>query len=211
MTDGWPLTPVPPSPFDPRVGVLDAGAEFYRVHSNSHRSVEFNPGPRGAGRFHFFGDPSVPVLYMAQTREAALAETLLRHIPVGAPTPLARTVYVKSVMAGLRTLRSLRIAEFYGLGLRALGVEARQLTDTPGENYPAARKWSQAAYEAGLDGIGWMSHRDNSARSYMLFGGRVDEGDLEIIPGSGLVFAAGDGFDWLVATCAPLRIDVLPG
>jgi hypothetical protein len=210
VTASWPETPEPPTPFEPRTGVIDAGAVLYRVHSNAYRPTQFNPGPNGAGRFHFFGDPMVPVLYLAETREAALAETLLRNIPVDRPYPLRRRTYEGSVLAGLETRRPLRIAELFGLGLRTLGIEATQLTDTPGENYPQTRKWAEAAYDAGLDGIGWMSKRDNSARAYMLFEGRADEDDLEIIPGSGLVFAGGAGFDWLAATCAPLKIDVMP-
>ena len=209
MTAPWPASPDPPHPFEPRTGAIDAGDVLYRVHHNHYRPNEFNPGPRGAGRFHFFGDPLVPALYLAETREAALAETLLRNIPVDKPAPLRRHTYENSVLAGLQIGRQLRIAEFFGLGLRTLGIEATQLTDTPMDNYPQARKWAQAAHAAGYDGIGWMSKRDNSARSYMLFGDRVQESDLEVVPGSGLAFAAADGFSWLVNTCAPLKIDVL--
>lgn len=210
MTQGWSATPEPPVPFEPRVGTLEAGASFYRVHSNRFRPNEFNPGPTGAGRFHFFGKPAVPVLYLAETREAALAETLLRNIPIDAPYPLRRSAYENSVMVGMRVLRSLRMAEFFGLGLRKMGVEAAQLTASPGASYPQTRHWARAAYDGGFDGIAWMSRRDNSAKSFMLFGGRVREEDLEIVPETGLVFAGGDGFDWLVAKCAPLRIDVIP-
>lgn len=209
MTANWPKTPAPPDPFEPRVGVLAASTDLYRVHSSKFRPDEFNPG-FGGGRFHFFGDPKVPALYLAETREAALAETLLHDIPVGAPAAMPRSAYEKSVLAGLKVSRPLQVAEFFGLGLRTLGIEATQLTDTPMANYPQTRLWAAAAHAAGLDGVGWMSKRDNSARAYMLFGDRVDENDLEIIPGSGLVFAGGDGFDWLAATCAPLKIDVLP-
>ena len=106
---------------------------------------EFNPGPTGAGRFHFFGKPAVPVLYLAETREAALAETLLRNIPIDAPYPLRRSAYENSVMVGMRVLRSLRMAEFFGLGLRKMGVEAAQLTASPGASYPQTRHWARAA------------------------------------------------------------------
>jgi len=40
---------------------------------------------------------------------------------------------------------------------------------------------------------------------YMLFGDRVAEGDLKVIPGSGMVFDAVDGFNWLVNTCTPVQ------
>lgn len=210
VTPAWPGTPDPPIPFAPREGTIEPGALLYRVHSSNFRPGQFNPGPHGSGRFHFFGNPLVPALYLAETREAALAETLLRNIPADQPYPLRRQSYERSVLAGLEIRRTLRIAEFFGFGLRALGIEAAQLTDTPGDNYPQTRKWSEAAYEAGFDGIGWMSRRDNSARAYMLFGGPVTERDLVAVPGSGLAFAGGAGFEWLVQTCAPLHIDVMP-
>lgn len=209
VTVAWPATPEPPVPFEPRTGVLAAGTVLQRIHSNRFRPNQFNPGPQGAGRFHFFGDPRVPALYFAETREAALAETLLHDVPIGAPAALPRSIYANSVLAGLELKRQLRIAEFFGLGLRALGIEATQLTDTPMDNYPQTRKWARAAHAGGFDGIGWMSKRDNSARAYMLFGDRVREEDLDVVPGSGLAFAAADGFSWLVNTCAPLKVDVL--
>jgi hypothetical protein len=43
-----------------------------------------------------------------------------------------------------------------------------------------------------------MSKRDNSAKAYMLFGDRVGEADLAVVPGSGMMSASGIGFDWLV-------------
>lgn len=209
VTASWSATPEPPIPFEPRSGILDAGSILQRIHSSRFRPNKFNPGPKGAGRFHFFGDPAVPALYLAETREAALAETLLHDVPVGAPAPLPRSIYANSVLAGLELKRPVRIAEFFGLSLRAPGVEATQLTDTPMDNYPQTRKWAHAAHATGFDGIGWMSKRDNSARAYMLFGDRVQEDHLEVVPGSGLAFAAADGFRWLVNICAPLNVDVL--
>ncbi|MGO4249337.1 RES family NAD+ phosphorylase [Paenarthrobacter sp. RAF54_2] len=88
MTVVWPTTPEPPDPFEPRIGVLALGTILHRIHSNRFRPNQFNPGPQGAGRFHFFGDPMVPALYLSETREAALAETLLHDVPVGAPATL---------------------------------------------------------------------------------------------------------------------------
>lgn len=209
VTVAWPATPDPPNPFEPRSGILVPGTILQRIHSNRFRPNQFNPGPKGAGRFHFFGNPMVPALYLAETREAALAETLLHDIPIGAPATLPRSIYANSVLAGLELKGQVRIAEFFGLGLRALGVEATQLSDTPMDNYPQTRKWAHAAHAAGFDGIAWMSKRDNSARAYMLFGDRVQEDSLGVVPESGLAFASANGFSWLVNTCAPLKVDVL--
>lgn len=210
MTAGGPVTPDPPVPFRPRTIVMPATTGMYRLHDNRFRTNEFNPGPRGAGRFHFFGTPEVPVLYTAATEAAAVAETLLRNIPVAGGV-ISYDDYQSKVMAALEIRREVRLASFLGTDLRALKVGPEQLTTTPGENYPQTRKWAEAAHAAGFDGIAWMSRQDNSDRAYMFFGDRVTEGDFEVVPGSGRIFAVGPDLDWLTDFCAPLHIEVLPG
>lgn len=183
---------------------------MYRLHDNRFRTNEFNPGPRGAGRFHFFGSPHVPVLYAASTEAAAVAETLLRNIPASGGH-ISYGDYQSKVMAALEIKREVRLASFLGTDLRALRVTPEQLTTTPGENYGQTRKWAEAAHAAGFDGIAWMSRQDNSGRAYMFFGDRVMGTDFEVMPDSGRLFAVGQDRDWLINFCAPLHIEVLPG
>lgn len=207
----WPTTPTPPDPFEPRTGTIPAGAVLYRVYDSQRRDArKFNPGFGAGGRFHFFGDPPVPALYAAESQEAALAETLLRNRVVGDKRPLLRSSYANAVMAGISPARDLQVAQFYGLGLAKLDVQATQLTDTPIDNYPQTRLWAAAAHRLGLDGVAWMSKRDNSAQAYMLFGDRLFETHLEVVPGSGMIFASGSGYDWLVEVCNSLDVDVMP-
>lgn len=202
----WPAIPDPPEPLEPRTGTV-----LHRMYDNARPDARrFNPHFGNGGRFHFFGDPPMPVLHAAQTREAALAETLLRNRVVGDVRPLRRSAYENQVMAGVSPVRDLQVAQFFGLGLTKLGVEATQLTDTPIDNYPRIRRWAAAAHGLGLDGIAWMSRRDNSAQAYMLFGDRVAETDLDVVPGTGMVFAGGECLRWLVNVCAPLGVDVMP-
>ena len=210
MTAAGPVvTPDPPVPFEPLVIEMPAGTVMRRLHENRFRTSEFNPGPKGAGRFHFFGTPHIPVLYTAASEEAAVAETLLRNIPMtGGHIPHGD--YENKVMAALEIQRPVRLASFLGTDLRALRVGPEQLTTTPGANYPQTRKWAQAAHAAGFDGIAWMSRQDNSDRAYMFFGDRVLETDFGVVPGSGRLFALGSDLDWLIDFCTPLHIEVLP-
>lgn len=209
MTAAGSETPDPPNPFEPQAIKLAAGTQMYRVYGNRFGPMEFNPGPKGPGRFHFFGQPSVPALYTAGTEEAAVAETLLRNIPVAGGL-LAYGEYKTKVMAGVTSRREIRLASFLGTGLRALRIEAHQLTDTPGESYPQTRKWADAAHRAGFEGIAWMSKRNNSDRAYMFFGDRVTANDFDVVPGSGRIFAAGSDQDWLIDLCSPMHVDVMP-
>jgi hypothetical protein len=182
---------------------------MYRLHENRFQTPEFNPGPRGPGRFHFFGTPNVPALYTATTEAGAVAETLLRTIPV-AGGAIAYEDYKTKVMAALEIEREVRLASFLGTDLRALKVAPEQLTTTPGENYPQTRKWAEAAHAAGFDGVAWMSRQDNSDRAYMFFGDRVTEDDFTVVPGSGRIFAVAPDREWLADLCTPMHIEVLP-
>jgi hypothetical protein len=203
------MPPDPPNPFNPLAFTLPAGEVAYRMHENRFRTTEFNPGPKGAGRFHFFGDPMVSVLYAAETEAAAVGEILLRNIP-GGGGQVSYGDYQKKVMAAIETRRDIRLASFLGDDCRALRVLPEQLTG-PGEtSYPQTRKWAAAAYEAGFEGIAWMSKRSPRYQAYMFFGDRVSESDFAVVPGSARIFAAGPDQDWLIEHCGLMHIDVLP-
>lgn len=199
----------PPTPFDPATTTLEYGEQFYRVFTAAHgrTAVTFNPGFGAPSRFAFFGDPVVPVLYAAATEEAAVAETLLHDIPATGGV-LPYDAYARTVMARVTVLRPLRLAVFHGLGLRALRVTAEDLTAGPATSYPHTVRWAQAAHDAGLDGLVWMSRLCNDARAYVVFGDRC-EGALVQDVTFGRLFATGTDQLWLIDLCAPLHVDVL--
>jgi hypothetical protein len=58
---------------------LPKGHRLYRVFTNTRPPTEFNPGIGAATRFGFFGKPVVPIMYAADTEEAAVAESLLQQ------------------------------------------------------------------------------------------------------------------------------------
>jgi hypothetical protein len=201
-------TPPPPDPFDAAEEVLGAGEMLYRVGNHRRPLPAFNPGFGSGSRFAFFGDPVVPVLYAADTETAALAETLLHDVPASGGL-LTSDAYTQVVMGRLTITRKLRLASLRGLGLRRLGVEARQLTDTPSSEYPRTVRWAEAAHRAGFDGLTWTSRLCNDARAVVLFGDRAGDAVAQD-PTFGRYFHAGPGLDWLIDVCAPLRVDVLP-
>lgn len=202
------VTPAPSSPFNPQVYTLPAGSEIYRVASNSRGVDEFNPGKGAPTRWAFFGTPPVPVLYAAQSDIAAVCETLLHDIPQAGGF-LRPSGYRDKVAARLTTSRDLRLASFMGTGLRTLKVQARDLSDSDPTTYGQTVHWAAAAHGAGFDGIAWMSKRCNTDQAYVLFGDRVNPGDLEVDPGYARVFALGPDRDWLIDLCGPLHIEVL--
>jgi len=103
-------TPDPPASFSPLAQVVPAGTRLFRCHSVAFRAGEANPGPKGAARFNFFGDPAVPVLYFAQTGETALCETLLRYTPSGSRIRLPAAAYRGRVISEVTVERELTFA-----------------------------------------------------------------------------------------------------
>ena len=118
----------PPVPFDP--ATVPAGHLLYRVLSASRTATDFNRGIGAPTRFGFFGDPVVPIMYAADTEEAAIAETLLHDIPAdGGILPYDQ--YAGTVLVRLVVTRDLRVWVLHSLGLRRLKVTAEDVTASP--------------------------------------------------------------------------------
>lgn len=201
--------PGPPTELDALAEELPAGARLYRVlrAAPGRDATTFNPG-HGHNRFSFFGDPPVPTLYAAQTETAAVRESLLRDVPLRGGVLLPEQ-YRDCVAAVISPLRPLSLAAFHGVGLRRLGIEPGQLTDTPARDYPRTVAWVEAAHSAGFDGLVWMSRRCTTDRAYVLFGDRVSREELQTATDYARIFAAGEDLDWLIDVCATAGVDVL--
>lgn len=211
---GAKLVPVPPGvPFNPQHHVIPAGSEWFRVHAVSpgRAANTFNPGFGKPTRFAFFADSTgaiVPVLYAAESEEAAVCESILHDVPAKGGNA-QHASYRDSGMGRFRPARDLKLAKFMGTGLRQLGLEHGQLTSTGRLDYPVTVQWAEAAHRAGFEGVIWMSHRCNTDEAIMLFGDRVAVSDLEIDAGYARYFGNPTDQDWLVDMCTPLNIEVL--
>lgn len=201
---------VPGKPFTPEEYVLESGAQLYRVFNNGRMGgvTEFNPGFGAASRFAFFGVPKIPVLYAADTEEAAICESILHDVPPGPARVLYDSIADK-ICASLAPSRDLRLVSLMGDGLRKLQTESHLVTATPASQYRHTVRWAEAAHQAGFDGLVWMSNRRNTDRTYVFFGDKVGNGDFMALPGQGRIFAAGKDFDWLADYLAGLNIDIL--
>lgn len=191
---------------------VQQGILLYRVlDARSGRSViDFNPGFGSPTRFAFFNGPDgvkVPVLYAALTAEAAIAESILRYVPV-AGGELLRRDYETMVLGGLRPSRALNLASFKGLGLRALGTDQAEVSETTPGRYEETVRWAAAAHRAGFEGVAWMSHRCSSDIAVMIFGDRVTGRDLEPDDGVAKIFRRQVDREWLTDMCAGLHITV---
>jgi hypothetical protein len=197
----------PPSPFEPAVTTVPAGQQLYRVLSSTRTATEFSPRVGAPTRFAFFGTPVVPIMYAADTEEAAIAETLLHDIPAdGGVLPYDQ--YAGKALVRLEVTRPLSLAVLHGMGLRKLKVNADDVTASPASTYRDTVAWAEAAYNAGLDGLVWMSRMCNDAKAYVFFGDRCAD-VFSQDPGHARIFASPADQMWLIDLCAPLHVDVL--
>jgi RES domain len=197
----------PPDPFDPATATVPPGQLLYRVLSATRTATDFNPGFGSGTRFGFFGNPVVPIMYAADTEDAAIAETLLHAIPVeGGVLPYDQ--YATKVLVRLEVTRPLRVGVLHGSGLRRLKVTAGDLTAGPASSYSGTVRWAEAAHGAGLDGLVWMSRMCNDTKAYVFFGDRCTDA-LRQDPTHARIFASPADQIWLIDRCAPLHVDVL--
>jgi RES domain len=197
----------PPNPFNPAIETLPKDHRLYRVFTNTRPPTEFNPGIGAATRFGFFGKPVVPIMYAADTEEAAIAETLLHDIPVEGGNLLWDN-YSRKALALLEVTSELRLAVLHGMKLRQLGVGPQDVTSSPASSYPETVKWAEAAHGCGVDGMVWMSRLCNNAKAYVFFGDRC-AGAFAQDTSHARIFASPADQTWLIDFCAPLHIDVL--
>jgi hypothetical protein len=197
----------PPTPFKPNIEALPAEHLLYRVFTNIRPPMNFNPGPGAPTRFGFFGKPVVPIMYAADTEEAAIAETLLHNIPVEGGL-LPYDDYSRKALARLKVTRDLRLAVLHGLGLRRLKVSPQDVTSSPASTYPDTVHWAEAAHGIGVDGMVWMSRMCNSSKAYVFFGDKCADAFAQD-PSHARIFASPADQIWLIDLCAPLHVDVL--
>lgn len=201
---------LPPNPFNPLTEVVERGQSFYRIHNNSRSVVDFHPGygsgTRPSSRFAFFGTPHVPVLYAAQTEDAAISETFLHDMPLSGGT-LQVPHYWNSVMGRVHIDRNLNLAKLQGHGLRALGVQAANVTDTDSADYPITVKWGEAVYSAGFDGIIWTSRKCNDSSAIVLFGDKCADAVSQDTTYA-RAFCNTPDLDWLIRTLIPITVQV---
>jgi hypothetical protein len=155
----------------------------------------------------------VPTLYVGETYEAAAFETIGRNLP---PRPQARLIYEQDLKgvghARLRLTRTLRLAPFFRQNLGMLGQTRQSMIDTDATSYEQTVQWAARVHEMfpHLDGLIWTSHQHDRDFACVLFGGRVQPGDLHSIKSSMRPIDAGRGRDRLLRFTTEFGIDIVP-
>lgn len=159
------------------------GRRLVRCHSAARGGATFNP----ASTLHRFRPVSVkgrvvPTLYAATTLGGALAETILRDVPLDGPgRAVMRADLTQYRYSTLVPSRALRLAVLHDPHVRRLRISGNEIGACPPSCYPWTADWAQAIHDdTDADGLIWVPRNDNTARAVMLFGSRVRPGSLRI-------------------------------
>ena len=165
---------------------LPRGTLLYRVHDRGEPCDEFvTPGGEAddvhrGGRFDPLPREDVPVLYVASSADAAIAEVFAHVDARGVVRAQAEDRHERALSA-LRLRRRLVLVAFRGLDLHRFPLRNAQLTESGKQDYPCTRGWAQAFRDRAphAQGIAWTSRLDNGAYCCVLWGDRVGAKDVE--------------------------------
>lgn len=160
-----------PRPLTRAVTTIPAGTGLWHV---GFTNIPFAAYDRRIDCDHRFspllrsGSP-LGTIYLAETKEVAIAETLWRQLPLRRARLMFERVQSRTI-GTVTTARDLLLKELHDPGLRALGLRDENLTHTPSTCYRRTRAYGQALLDdhPDVDGFVWMSRRFNTHRCFML-------------------------------------------
>ena len=158
--------PMPPPDIDrrrPATRTLAIGTELHRSFSKRHEPVYFDRSRDG--RFNS-PDATFGVMYLAEAREGAFAETFLRE-PGRTYVPL--DLLNSKGCVRFRLTRSVALIQFSGAGLARLGATAEVCHRS--QPYECPQAWSSVLHGHPLraDGIRYTARHDDQAILIALF------------------------------------------
>ena len=173
--------PAPNKNLRVNVSTWAAGKLIYRIHSFKFTALQFNPG-LGNARFSPMSN-DVATLYGGVNTAVAIMETLFHDLPIhsdGAPFDLRRAEGM--VHSVIKSSLDLTLADLNPKTLRKMGIRRADLLDSGPEQYLFTREYSVAIHQAWpqVQGLRWSS-RQHGGSAVMLFGDRIEEGQLEVV------------------------------
>lgn len=191
----------PPGPVGAPTSVtLAAGSVFYRVHLSRYPADSFSPVLSHryyeGGRFDATEDDTYPYLYMGDSVDVAVSETLLRDLDVD-PAKSTRALPKRKIagrrISAVELTADIQVTSLMtGHDLGALSQDPWLTTAEP-RDYAQTRHWGHWIRHHILDTAGfvWRSRREPSGLCYVLFGDRLPTGaalvtvnDPQVPPGN---------------------------
>lgn len=156
-----------------------ASQTIHRIHPDEYAPDAFHPGPGGNARFSPIRDAAgdaIPTIYGGTTLECAAMETVFHDVPHGPGLKsVAKRKLRKHHYSRLQPAADLTLADLGSIALRKIGIPRVDLIDSNKDIYPQTRAWAEAIHAQCPDvqGLGWVSRQDDSARALILFEDRL--------------------------------------
>lgn len=153
---------------------LRTGTRLWRVHS-VHRAAEAmnptaHPDATRGGRFDS-RDGSYAYLYLGNTQQAALAETLTRDLPLdGGPRLLPHRALVGHRLSEVEVSTGITVVSLHGAALTQLGQDT-WLTKSDARDYELTRAWADAirSWAPKAGGFSYRCRHDEDQIDHVLF------------------------------------------
>lgn len=171
---------------EPTIKIVPKGSILHRVHDHNFAGNSFNPTSDVFSRFSPIFDEKgkvVPVLYTADTLNAAIYESIFHDITARSSVKKValENVYKKNHTV-LKTTQEFRLAELRQPDLIKWNISRNELIASFPEFYPYTCKWSQAIHDQFTDEMGlvWTSNQCDPDSAFVFFGNRILKNWLEI-------------------------------
>jgi RES domain len=155
---------------------------IWRVHPAPYRPAQFRSGPDGDARFSPIRSSdgrAIPTWYGARTLSCAMMETVLHDVPAPPDEYILDVERLREAdirVSRVRCRRALTMVDLSSKGLKRIGLQRRDLIDTPVGDYPRTREWAVRLHaETSAHGLLWISRQDDEAKALVLFGDRITE------------------------------------
>ncbi len=174
---------------EPRRFTLGSGVKLTRVHDRRFGAAEFNPrlaDPHwGGGRFDATAQDHYGFLYAAEDNRSAVAEALLRDLPLG-PTGsriLSHSALQNRQISWIAPATDLELVSLAGGAALAAVSQDAWLTKCDAKDYGFTRRWAHRirAWAPWAQGFVWRSRREEASHAYVFFEDRCPLGFVEII------------------------------
>ena len=159
---------------EPVHSCLAAGSRVWRIHAAGRDACEFNRAAPDGLRGGRFDSPSgAPgVLYASDTYQGAIAEVLLRAVPLadeGVRAVLARQVRGR-LLSRLEVIRDIELVALHGAAAASVG-QGLWLTKSDSADYPLTREWGAAIRMRAPEAAGfvWRARHDEDRFAYALY------------------------------------------
>lgn len=153
-----------------------------------YKPSQFNAGGTGDARFSPIFDSAgnvIPTMYAATEARTAIAEVVLHDMPSPSSGHIFDATQAMDPSEGNMVssvkLPALKLVPLTSFGLQAVGLTVPELIGGNSDRYPSTRAWARWIHEniPAVQGLYWMSRRDDENGCMVLFGDRIGSGVVE--------------------------------